>query len=425
MSSLSPASRTARIVFFSALAALSLGTTFAANPETPVAPATPAAAKTHVLFMGADVDLEKDKAFHRVEDVTPSALVIKPGGKVVNVPQTEPVNLRIHEALKIAATSVEIVDLKAERAYTPLADPFRQVAKSATLAAGDSAVADLAQGELIQAQMGMATAGGVMEAVRGTPSEGQGIRALREAGDKQMAAEAKVTGIYNAGPTQIYDVSSQAAAAGSKDMQELYDAIRLTFDVTAEKDLAQPYYAVIAQIRELGSKPGQVRKWAYVKSLGPMAAGVPKSVTVYRGGMPPGYILESYEVHLYNRGQELATNLSRKRVPLTDDETMEYRIIEYIGANKGRTLPAALATKKITSELRAQLESSQLKETCYVRVAKSGKVVGVFRDAAGKQSMQDPRLDPVMQVLRFKPALEVGKPVESIAPLNLGQLYSL
>ena len=39
----------------------------------------------------------------------------------------------------------------------------------------------------------------------------------------------------------------------------LVGMIRLSFAVTSDKDLAHPYYAVIAQIRDPGSKPGQVR----------------------------------------------------------------------------------------------------------------------------------------------------------------------
>jgi hypothetical protein len=420
-----PAFRMARIGFFVALPLLNFGTTTTFAADTTPSTDSTIARQTHVLFMGADIALEKDRKFHRVEDVTATSLVIKPGGKVVNVPQAQSVNLNISESLKLAETSAGVVDLKADRAYTPWADPFRQVVQSAALASGQSAMADLAQGERMRADMGVATAGGVLEAVRGTPNEGAGRAAVEQAVAARDQAEAAVSQIYNTPMLQIYDVGAQAVEAGAKEMREMFDAIRVSFEVTSEKDLAQPYFAVIAQIRERDSKPGQVRKWAYVKSLGPMSAGVPKDITVYRGGLPPGYILEGCEVHLYNQGQELATNLSRKRVPLTDEEAAEYRIIEYVGANKGRTLPAALVTKKITTELRAQLESSQLKETCYVRVAKDGRVVGVFRDAAGKQSLQDPRLEPVLQVLRFKPALEAGRPAESMVPLTLGQLYSL
>jgi hypothetical protein len=239
---------------------------------------------------------------------------------------------------------------------------------------------------------------------------------------RQQAAESAVAQAYSTPEMQVYNMDAQSVVAGVNASREMYDAIRLSFEVTSEKDLAQPYYAVIALLRERDSKPGQVRKWAYVKSLGPMSAGVPKNVMVYRGGLPPGYIIEGCEVHLYNEGEEVATNLSRKRVPLTDDEALQFRIIEYVGANKGRTLPATPATTTLAREVRMSLTADQLGGTCYVRVARDGRVAAAFHDAAGRQPLHDPALESALQTLRFKPALEAGKPVESIASFSFAQL---
>lgn len=402
----SPVHRAARIVFFVALAPLGLGTATAIAAGAAPANATTAAPKTHVLFMGADITVEKDKEFHRVEDVTASSLIIKPAGKPVAVPQLRGLDLRINESLKIARTNVGISRLKTERAYTPDADPFRKLAAVSHLAASQSAATDLARGTVLTLQ----TQGA------GGPTGGTMGAAL-------AAAEGAVDAANLESSRQIYDTGSHAVQAGTEEARELFDAIRFSFEVTPERDLEKPYYAVIALIRDRDSKPGQVRKWAYVKSLDAINAGEPKKVSVLQGGLPSGYILESCEVHLYNQGEEVATNLSRRRVPLSEDEALEYRIIEYVGANKGRTLPAALATT-LTSDLRAQLGSNSLSETHHVRVAKNGRVVGVFRDAAGRQPRQDARLEAALQTLRFKPALQAGKPVESVVALNLSQLSS-
>ncbi|HEY5552898.1 MAG TPA: hypothetical protein VIK52_13480, partial [Opitutaceae bacterium] len=309
----------------------------------------------------------------------------------------------------------------AERDYSLGADPFRGVAQSAALAAGETAVADLAHGEVMQAEIGLMGAHNVLNAFRGTQNEGMGQAAVFEAEGKQMAAQEKMMSIYNTPGGETTNVSSRAAAASAEAAEERFDAIRLSFEVTADRDLAQPYYAVIAQIREPDSKPGRARKWAYVKTLGAMRAGERKNVTVFQGGMPPGYIIESTEVHLYERGQELATNLSRKRVELTDDEALEFQIIEYVGANKGRTLPASPVVGTVSPAGRASLTPAQLGKRCYVRVAKDGRVAAVFRDAAGKKPLDDPALESALKTLRFNPALEAGKPVESIVAINLGQ----
>lgn len=414
------AERVATIGLCFALAQLGLGTAFAADADT--SSTTAAAPKTHVLFMGANISVEKNKAFYPVADVTPTALLIEMDGKQVQVPQSGGVNLLINESLKLAVASVDVANLEAERAYAPGSDPFRKVAQSAALAAGETAVADLAHGEVMQADTQVMGAHIVLNAVRGTPNEWMGQAAVAEAEGKQLEAQTKMTQIYNTPTTQTADVSARAAEASSELSQELFDAIRLSFEVTADRDLKQPYYAVIAQIRERDAKPGHVRKWAYVKTLGTMQAGEKTSVTVYQGGLPRGYILEGTEVHLYDRGQELATNLSRKRVPLTDDEAMDFRIIEYVGANKGRTLPAMPAITALSGDVRATVTPAQLAQKCYVRVAKDGRVTATFRDAAGKKPLEDPVLDSALKSVRFNPALQAGKPVESIVAFNLGEL---
>ena len=402
------------------LAPLSLSLTFAADPEP--SSAAKAAPKTHVLFMGADLALEKDKVFTPVADVTADAVVIKPDGKTVNVPQEQCVNFRINEALKLSKTSVGIDELKFDRAYTPGADPFRKFAHNAAIAAGESAVNDVAQVNVAQANIGVTGGNMALNAVRGTPNEGMGQAVLNQALADRAQAEATLLQGYNAPSSDIFDVGSQSAVAGAESMRELFDAIRLSFEVKAEKDLAHPYYAVIAQIRDPGSKPGQARRWAYLRSLGSLSAGESRKVNVYQGGFPPGFILEHCEVHVYNHGEELATNLSRKRVPLTDAETLEYRIIEYVSTHKGRTLPASLATTTLPSEVRTSLTPTQLSQTCYVRVAKDGRVAAAFRDAAGQQPLQDPALESALKGFRFEPALENGKPVESTTPINLAHL---
>ena len=407
--------RSAQIWFCLALAPLILGTALAADPERP-APVATNALKTHVLFIGADIAVEKDKAFHHVEDVTPTALVIRPGGRTVEVPLRQTVNLQINELLKIAGTSAGIGRLKFERDYTLGADPFQKIARSATLVSGNQVVSDIAQNyaSLVTAQAGVLAAA----VARASPETKPGLEAAYATVlSAQDAAEAAMFQSYQTQSSQAHFMDYQ-----SKELGERFDAIRVTFEVTPEKDLVQPYYAVIAQIREADSKPDHVRKWGYIKQLGSIGAGETRKVTVFTGGMPPGYILEGCEVHLYDRGEELATNLSRKRVPLTDEETLEFRIIEYVGANKGRTLPAVPATKLPADGLHAKFTPDQLVGTYYARVTKGGHVTAVFRDAAGRQPLQDPLLEPVLKTLRFKPALESGKPVEQIAPVTLGDL---
>lgn len=399
------------------LALLAAGNAVAAD-ATPKAPAQPPAPTTHVLYMGADLAVEREKAFHAVQEVTATSLVIKPADKPVNLPLEQRTGIRVTEALKLASRSVTIDELDATRAYAVGSDPFEQVTTAAALAVGASAEADLAQRDALQAGMMVGPMAAGLEMARGTPAEGEARAALAGAEARRDAAEAAARTRIEAVPSPMLDPGARAAGlAGDR-----FDAIRLTFNVTTRERLARPYYAVIAEIRDPGSREGMIRKWVYVKALGPLEAGETRRASVFQGGFTPGYVLEGCAVHVYDGLEELATNLSRKRVPLTDDEAHEYRVIEFLSANKGRTLPAAVAGAGSAGAARSGLTREQLERTCHVRVDKGGCVVAAFRDAAGRQPLADPALESALKALRFMPALAAGRPVESLAPVALGRL---
>src|SRR5579883_2056231 len=102
-----------------AFALLAVSKVFAADP-------TPAP-KTHVLFMGADIDVERNGSFHRVRDVKGDAFVIDEGGENKKIHMSSgSVNLKVNEQLKLTSESVRIDKLQADRGYTLGADPFRR-----------------------------------------------------------------------------------------------------------------------------------------------------------------------------------------------------------------------------------------------------------------------------------------------------------
>src|ERR1035438_3233767 len=77
----------------------------------------------------------------------------------------------------------------------------------------------------------------------------------------------------------------------------------------------------------------------------------PVAVHFYEEGFPPAFELQGFDVHLYNRGEEVATNVSPKRVELTRDEAFEYIKMEYISAHKGDTLAAVPVMGKLPADL--------------------------------------------------------------------------
>jgi hypothetical protein len=164
-----------------------------------------------------------------------------------------------------------------------------------------------------------------------------------------------------------------------------------------------------------------VQNMVYAKALHPIDVHL-SHVHFAQEGFPFGFEVVDFQLHLYNRGEEIATNVAADRVELTRDEAFEYVKMEYIGSHKGATLPAEPAMGKLPAELPAKLAQGQYKQTFYVKVSKDGLADEEYSDPACTRRIDDPYLDSVVKRIRFKPALNSGRPVDGFATVNLGKL---
>lgn len=374
---------------------------------------------THVLFMGAELSAENNRVYYPVVGVTAASIVIQADGRPVRLPLAQTADLRITDTLRLAEAKVELDQFKFERAYSSGADPTAQLAQRAALSAGESAAADIAAAAERSATLAVGEAGVLVANATRPEQRAEAQAMLNRAQATQAGAQSNLDRVLAAQTSQVYDVSSQSARLNGS---ENFDAIRVSFTITADSDMASPYYGVIAQLSDPDARRGQVRKWIYLQPIRPLLAGESQKVMVFQSGLPPGYKLVDCEVHVYDGGKEVATSLSRKRVALSREEALAYRVFEYIGENKGRTLPAALTTRSLAVDAWATLSKAQLETTCHVRVGKDGRVSAAFSDADGRKPLRDPALVAVLKTLQFNPALEAGKPIESIAPVILGHV---
>jgi hypothetical protein len=96
--------------------------------------------------------------------------------------------------------------------------------------------------------------------------------------------------------------------------------------------------------------------------------------------------------------------------------------MEYIGSHLKDTLPAVPAMGKLPADLPSILAAGKYAWPFYVRVSPDGLADKAFSDAACTREVGDAYLDSVVGRIRFKPALDHGKPVDGIASLNLSKL---
>ena len=390
---------------------------FAAAP-VPGAAAPEAAApqpKTHTLFMGADLEVQVSQGFSRVRDVAGETFLVSADGKELSVPMNGgPVNLRVQQSLKLTPASATIANLKGERAYTPANDPGKRFMREqpGTNAQDMIARADGAYMVISNlAAAGGTASGGGASGPGGMPIASGEVQAARNVAENAGTATfAEGNNIGN------YVTKMQGELA-----QELFDAMEVTFEVSSEKPLTAPYVLIIARYHEKDAKPVKSRNWIYAKALAPIDQK-PRKIQVKAAGFPPGFVMEDFKVHLYDHGQELATNVADRRVPLTRDEAFQYVMIDYVSSHKDATLPPTPAMGKLPADLRSRLTSGQLAQTLFVRVGKDGLPAESFVDAACSQKVTDPYLQSVVADIRFKPALEKGKAVEGIAQLNFSDL---
>ncbi len=381
-----------------------------AGPRMSAAPpaAAPPQPKPYTLFLGADLDIQQDKEFHRVQGVEGDFLIASVDGKLQSIPTAAgPINLRVQHSLKLGRSVVTIANLKSDRVYTPANDPAKKFARQQPGWSGQAQY-DLAQGHATQAALVASMA------PPGSPGRAALDAAARDAQAAATVAAGEMNGpMYNTGE---YVVRMQAELA-----LKLFDAIEISFEVSAPAPVAHPYIVIVAQYHDPEEAKGTAHNWIYAKALDPIGR-TPRKVTIMKGGFPKGFELEGYQVHLYDRGQELATSVAERQVPLTRDEAFQYVLVEYLAAHKGANVPATVAIAQPPSDLRDRLSGAQFSQTFYVKVTKDGLPAAAYVDPSCLQKVEDPYLESTIMDFRFKPALEQGRATEGVALVKLANL---
>ncbi len=407
-------------------------------------------AKTHTLFMGADISVNLDKSLYPVRNVIGSSWVIVINGKdeVVSAKRA-PLNLKITPSLKLTEVAATLEGFRRVPAYSYANDP------SVLLTRGLSQAASMNADLLAVSANAQHIADTVSNKALGPAATFAG--ADNQFGDKALLYGAMVNPaithpakavpgqigpvISGASDMMLVNMSSQQIAAmyeggvahaalaqtenGDEPAGRLVtqgmDAMDIEFDIASPRTLNTPYVVTMTRFRTPGSKPGVVQNLVYAQALDPIYSH-PTHVHFTEEGFPFNYELVDFQLHLYDRGQEIATNISSRRVELTRDEAFEYVKMEYISSHRDETLPAVPAMGRLPAELPTRLAAGKYADTFFARVSKDGLADEPYADAQCSRAIEDPFLRSVVKSLRFKPALARGKPVEGIASLNLGKL---
>ena len=370
--------------------------------------------KTHALFMGADLSVERNKELCRVVDILDAAFVIKVGGQEVKIPADwSKVNVKVDRSLKLTDASATVVNLKGERAYTLANDPTVQFQRGIAAAALQNSDNISAQNQAAAAAAGVGSAGGGGALDSHVPAS-VAASIVQMQTQAQQSTQQNSMRVAGAPGTTFHNSGSVFDGEG------MFDAMDISFEVSAEQPLTNPYVVILGQYREKDGKPGSVANWIYAQPVQPIT-GQARKIHIVRGGFPRGFEMQEFQVHLYNRGREIATDVSPKRVQLTREEAFMYARIEYQGSHKGATLPAKPFMGKLTPEAGSRLNAAQLEQLYYVKVSKDGLPLLAYLDTDCSRPV-DETVRPLIDHVRFFPALENGKAVEGVAELKFARL---
>lgn len=376
----------------------------------PPGPEKPAEAKTHVLFMGADLSVQREKKLYRVEDVVGSEFMIRVDKQEVFVPTRQrTTGLKVDYDLKLSATAVQLDGLEAGASYTPANDPRLKFDRASGAAGGAMAVQMLAQGELFRADQNAVFGGGREPGAPKTEP------------DPVEVALAKVHESTLAMGESRHNIGEQADILQRELLAGNYDAMEVSFHISSPVELDDPYLVILFKFLEHDAKPGDEGMLIYAKALDPIGPK-PKYIRLREGGLPKGFKYVDSQVHIYNHGREVATNVSTNRVELTRGEARQYFLAEHLGANKRATVPASAVRGTLPRTRRTELSLDQLNRTYYAKITAEGLLAAVYADEACNLLVEDAALTTLLADAFYKPALVQGKPVAGVARIRLAEL---
>lgn len=361
--------------------------------------------KTHVLYLGANAMVQWRGEERPLVAVRGDALVIEADGKPVPVSaQTRDLRIRLDPAVKLSRATATLTELQAERAYSAATHPDRQYETAAGLAQGAEAASDLALAEWRAIESA---------ATQVTPGSGRQPGSV----DPDYAASL-------ARAEQVYSDSLQAQRsapnAAGRPVSDGYDTFRLSFKVASSRPLSRPYLLAILRYRDEPGNAKSGRVQVYAQEL-PAVDATPRRVHLLRSGLPPGYELERYSLHLYEGTREIATTASAQRLELTTEEAFHYALVEHLAQLRSATQPPQPARDFWPAGLTARLQEENRNRFVWIGVDRVGRAAGVFHDEDGRLPVTDPDILEILPELRFLPALARGKAVPGVCRTNLGE----
>ena len=377
----------------------------------PPAPTEPAAPNDYVLFVGTDLAIKQGGRFYPVVGATVDTFQIERDHSEQTIRNIRDAKIQISRGVKLSNRSAAITDMKIENIDRAAAQSRFEAMKSA-MQLNDEAADGM---DRLQGAITSANAVGTFY----DPNSANNPRGAKETAEAVQANQASAVTNFNSG---MPGLQSLADAANTQFNAKLADGrpteVELSFEVSSPEPLEHAYVVVVANY---GSGSGGASK-VTAQQLD-RVDGRPRRVQLTHAMSIAGLEFQNFDIGLFADGQEIATNLSAKRVPLTADEAYKVHLVHYLAENATATkapVPMLMGPRAV---FRRQMGSAETNRPIYATVGKSGATVKLTADEAGMEKIPA-AIETAMQNVRFMPALRNGTPVDGRLMLTLGELVN-
>jgi len=372
-----------------------------------IAIASPAVAagnsKEYVLFVGTDLAVKQDGQFYHVVGAGKDVLKVDRDRQVREVKQLSGAQIKISRGVKLSSLAATISNVRTDSYDRAAAQAqFEAMRTSMMLTDEANLTEDRMHGRMVLASA-VAVGGG---STGGDQSVAGVAKQQREATSAYTDALPGVEALNSTASTFYFDQS------GRRDSAE----VSLSFDVSSPEPIENAYLVIVANYGDADKIARQIST-RELKRIDDH----PRRIKVSQAASISGLAFKNFDFGVYAGGQEVATNLSDKRMPLTADQAYQFFLIDYLSSHAGATTPPVPMLMTPRTEFRQRVGGAEVERPIYAQVDKSGMVVSYSEDEAGTGKLSA-SLESALRDVRFMPALQNGTPVDGRVKLTLSEL---
>jgi hypothetical protein len=373
-------------------------------PAAEVEPAPADAPRDHVIFVGLDLTLGSSKASGQLVDIERHSARLKTPEGITRISLSSVNAVSMARQMRIGRGMVNLTDLQAEQTFTPTVDPKRlalEQTMDVSYAQEQRTVAAMSQLSIAETQ---------------SSSSPDGAQVLLE---NQARARNEVDAAVNDARGLLGNAGSAVHQAGTRNSVAKSDAFRVSFSAASAMPVPGAFAAFVVKFRVPGvpGEPTTFIRFSELPEIGPQ----PRNLSVTCTGLPPGYEVESYEIHLYDGQGELATSLSDKAVTVTRTEAVQYLLLRDQLENKHASLPPRIIRELLPADIANHIPPAARHRAAEVNVTAEGTVTQVKLDTLEPRSI-DAYVESVLREAYFLPALAQGVPTATATTVTFAEL---